>query len=275
MPDPRIEQRLLGALKAVSRGSPRKIVLTSRKRSPNEDPKQGTSAGDDSSQQGDSQLSQVFNGDEDEGRSSKDSTPPITTNDLLNQTEKAATSPELLISHDNVDKSKEAGNYQLPLTIRANPRTAQKTPSPEPTPTNSQELIIGSEQLQPDISQSDSAELPSISQQQPQMKPNIIPSIPTAVRSPAPKPSILSRSPVKQASISQDGQNPLINSIATPAFQPRSETTIIDTIEQTQAPSSSESSQQAVLIGDTNGGSHSDDFADSQSEVVIIDDDEK
>lgn len=277
MPDPRIEQRLLSALRAVTRGSPRKIVLTSRKKSPSDEPKQGPSAGDDSNQQGDSQsMSQLLNGDDEEGRSSKDSTPPITTNDLLNRAETAATSAEFLVSPDDKKEDDTNGKYLLPLTIRANPPVPQKTPSPEPT--SSQEPIIGSEQIvpksasqQPEVPQTDSAEVPLVGLQQPIPKPNIIPTVPTAVRSPALKPSILSRSPMKPTA-GQEGQSSLTNSTATPAFQPQPETTIVDTIEQTRAPSSSESSQQTNLSVEK---SHSNDgfsFPVDQKQVVVTDD---
>lgn len=190
----------MGSLRASNRASPRKIVLTSRRKSPADDVQQSQPTTEEYSQ-GDSQpLSQPFNGDEDEGRSSKDSTPPITTNDLLNQTENA--SAEFLIQHDAEKKDDQTTtNYPLPLTIRANPPVQQKTPSPEPSTSvdkQTQDEVAKKVVVSGGNSPPQQEDLTESSQESSQvvLKPNI-PTVPTAVRSPALKPSILSRSPVK------------------------------------------------------------------------------
>lgn len=273
MPDPRIEQRLLGSLRAVNRASPRKIVLTSRRKSPSNEPQQGQATNEDS--QGDSQsLSQAFNGDDDGGRSSKDSTPPITTNDLLNQAENAAASPEFLIQSGDTEKKDDqsTNNYPLPLTIRANPPAPQKTPSPEPSSSNypqddvAKEVVISSAST-PQHEQEDMPGIPAEQQPTPKQL------VPTAVRSPALKPSILSRSPIK-APVAQEPSTHSANSISTPIFQQKSETTIVDTIEQTLAPSSSDSSQHTQLTASEDSHGNGDSapyFLNDQPRIIVTD----
>jgi hypothetical protein len=269
LPDPRIEQRLLGSLRAVSRASPRKIVLTSRRKSPDAESQPGQPTNEDS--QGDSQtLSQAFNGDEEDGRSSKDSTPPITTNDLLNLAENEAASPEFLIQSGETEKKSDQNNYPLPLTIRANPPAQPKTPSPEPSTSTypqdeiAKEVVVMSSASTPfnEDSQDDIIPLEQLPKQ----------AVPTAVRSPALKPSILSRSPVK-ALIAQDPQILSANSISTPTFQQLSETTIVNTVEQTLAPSSGESSQHTQLTAsdDSRGNGDGTPFFLNDPRIIVTD----
>jgi hypothetical protein len=230
----------LGALRAVSRTSPRKIVLTSRKKSPsNEASSQDVNVGDDSSQQTNSQsTSQPLNGD-DAARSSKDSTPSVTTtNEMLHQVDTSVATPEFVPASDSLEKRAEnPSNYPLPLTIRANPAAIQKTPSPDPELRELEQPVTISES-QPEVAPSDSIEL---------VKQSVAPT----VRSSTSKPSILSRSPVKQGSAS-DSQTSLITSVSTPTFQPMS--------ENTQASSSSDSSQNANRSA----------FVEDKNSVIVI-----
>lgn len=214
--------------------------MTSRRKSPNDEVQQQQSQPtvDDEYNQTDSPtLSQGFNGDNDDGRSSKGSTPPVTTNDLLNQVENRAASPECLIQSVDIKKKTEqpSNSYTLPLTIRANPPAAtQKPPSSEPsTSSNSQEAKDSITSSHTEVPQNDSLESSS---SQPK-------SISTAVRSPTLKPSILSRSPMKNPG-GQEQQVYSVTSVATPFFQQQQ---FGETIEQTQASSSTESFRQTTL----------------------------